>query len=352
MKITQPEVVMPRWAEVASTTLAQHRYLSQEKKVIGWEYGPIHEGDMSFLHTNGETNKRWEPMSESHFEFLKRIDCRAGSTCRWCPSPSTDGYDRIFPVRCNDCATLNSYRARSRKACKKLLAIKRSLDLESVLWTFTFPIVKSNRPLEQDEIVAIAKARRVYISQNLLRDKNIWHNQFVGINVMECTVTEPGETRKARFYDDQYERTSNMWSYHIHGHYLVLNHKKSRVNLDLAYAKFGETNVDATTAGLHYVVDNHDDRGFESGCNADKVIQMRLHYKHESDYDPNKLDSNGEIIGVRDEMKIMRDYLVGYARKDCLGKLAWNGDKNWLKVRSTDGNGNYFDIDGEELWYD
>lgn len=343
MKITQPEVVIPRWAEVASTTLAQHRYLSQEKELIGWVWpdldGGINLGDTSPLFMNGETKKLFEPMSESTWDFYKRMGLIAGSTCRWCPDPLTDGYDTMFPVRCNDCATLNSYRARSRKAARKLLAIKRSLDLESVLWTFTFPIVKSNRPLEQDEIVAIAKARRVFISQNLLRDKNIWHDQFVGINVMECTVTEPGETRKARFYDDQYERTSNMWTYHIHGHYLVLNHKKSKVNLDLAYAKFGKTNVDVT---------NH----LESGTHTDEVIQMRLWYKHESDYDPRYLDSTGETIGARDEMKIMRDYLVGYARKDCLGKLAWNGDKNWLKVRSTDEYGNYFDEDGEELWYD
>ncbi len=58
MNTTQPEVVIPRWAEVASDTLAQHRNLSQEKKVIGWNWGPIHESDMSFLHINGETKKR------------------------------------------------------------------------------------------------------------------------------------------------------------------------------------------------------------------------------------------------------------------------------------------------------
>jgi hypothetical protein len=51
-------------------------------------------------------------------------------------------------------------------------------------------------------------------------------------------------------------------------------------------------------------------------------------------------------------MKIMRDYLVGYARKDCIGKYAWNGDRNWRKVRSVDSQGNYFDEDGNELWYE
>jgi hypothetical protein len=177
-------IALPRWAKVADSTLAQHRNLSQEKKVIGWNWGPIHEGDMSFLHINGETKKRWEPMSEEHFEFLKRIDMRAGSTCRYCPSPATDGYDRIFPERCKDCNTLNSYRARGRKTAKKLVTIKKCLNLENVLWTTTFPLVYSNRPLEQDEIAAIAKERRVFVSQNLFRDKKIWHDQFVGINVM------------------------------------------------------------------------------------------------------------------------------------------------------------------------
>ncbi len=340
MKTTQPEVVEPRWVKVAETTLAQHRNLSQEKKVIGWNWGPIHEGDMSFLHTNGETKKRWEPMSEAHFEFLKRIDMRAGSTCRWCPSPATDGYDRIFPDRCNDCNTLNSYRARGRACSKKLVAIKTSLNLESVLWTFTFPLVHSNRPLNEDEIITIAKERRVYISQNLFRDKKIWHDQFVGINVMECVVTEPGETRKARWMDDDYERSSNMWTYHIHGHYLILNHKKSKVDLKLAYAKFGKSSGGGRSASG------------DGGTQDENPVKMRLNYKHERDYDRRKLDSTGEIIGTRDEMKIMRDYLVGYARKDCLGKLAWVGDKNWRKVRSVDEEGNYFDVDGNELWYE
>ncbi len=328
MNTIQPEVVYPRWVKVAEDTLAQHRNLSQEKKVIGWNWGPIHEGDMSFLHINGETKKRWEPMSEEHFEFLKRIDMRAGSTCRYCPSPATDGYDRIFPERCKDCNALNSYRARGRITADKLVTIKKCLDLENVLWTMTFPLVYSNRPLEKDEITAIAKERRVYISQNLFRDKKIWHDQFVGINVMECVVTEPGETREARFPDDPYSREpSNMWSYHIHGHYLVLNHKKSKVNLKLAYEKFGSE---------------------QDGMPP----KMRLNYKHERDYDRRYLNSRGETIGERDEMKIMRDYLVGYARKDCIGKYAWNGDKNWRKVRSVDSQGNYFDEDGNELWYE
>ncbi len=338
MNTTEPQVVEPRWVKVAKSTLAQHRNLSQEKKVIGWdtekawhfgwEWGPIHEGDMSFLEINGETKKRWEPMSESNWEFYKRIDMRAGSTCRWCPDPITDGYKEFFPTRCNDCNTLNSYRYRGREAARKLVSIKKSLNLESVLWTFTFPLVHSNRPLEEDEIITIAKERRVYISQNLFRDKKIWHDQFVGINVMECVVTEPGETRQARWMDDDYERdASNMWSYHIHGHYLILNHRKSRVDLKLAYAKFGSE---------------------QDGMPP----KMRLHYKPERDYDRRKLNSRGEQIGERDEMKIMRDYLVGYARKDCLGKLAWVGDKNWRKVRSVDDDGNYFDEDGKELWYE
>jgi hypothetical protein len=336
MNTIQPEVVYPRWVQVAESTLAQHRNLSQEKNrpwskpIIGWDWnwGPIQEGDMSFLTINGETKKRWEPMSEEHWEFLKRIDCRAGSTCRYCPSPATDGYDRIFPERCNDCNTLNSYRARGRKTAKKLVSIKKALDLESVLWTMTFPLVYSNRPLEQNEIAAIAKERRVYISQNLLRDNKLWHDQFVGINVMECVVTEPGETRQARFPNDPYSReASNMWSYHIHGHYLVLNHKKSKVNLKLAYAKFGKPS-------------------------DDEPPKMMLTYKHEKDYDRRYLNSRGEAIGERDEMKIMRDYLVGYARKDCIGKYAWNGDKNWRKVRRRDGEGNYFDEQDNELWYE
>ncbi len=351
MNTIQPEVVeCPRWVQVADATLAQHRNLSQEKKVIGWNWGPIHEGDMSFLHINGETKKRWEPMSEDHFEFLKRIDMRAGSTCRYCPSPATDGYDRIFPERCNDCNTLNSYRARGRKTAKKLVSIKRALDLESVLWTTTFPIVYSNRPLEQDEIAAIAKERRVFVSQNLFRDKKIWHDLFVGINVMECVVTEPGETREARWIDNDYSREpSNMWSYHIHGHYLVLNHKRSKVNLKRAYQKFGYHNQDN-------IQDQEEEIATISSKPNNKAtskkIQMRLYYKHERDYDRRKLNSRGEQIGERDEMKIMRDYLVGYARKDCIGKYAWNGDKNWRKVRSVDSQGNYFDEDGNELWYE
>ncbi len=344
MNTTQPEVVEPRWVKVAKTTLAQHRNLSQEKRVIGWVWpnldGGIDLGDTSPLFMNGETKKRWEPMSESNWEFYKRIDMRAGSTCRWCPDPITDGYTEMFPTRCNDCNTLNSYRARGRACARKLITIKKSLNLESVLWTFTFPNVKSNRPLNEDEIIAIAKERRVYISQNLFRDKKIWHDQFVGINVMECVVTEPGETRKARWMDDDYERTSNMWTYHIHGHYLILNHKKSRVNLELAYAKFGKSSGGGRSASG------------DGGPEDETEVKMRLNYKHERDYDRRKLNSQGEQIGERDEMKIMRDYLVGYARKDCLGKLAWVGDKNWRKVRSVDEEGNYFDEDGKELWYE
>ncbi len=316
MNTTQPEVVEPRWVTAAQCALGQHRYLSQEKKVIGWHWGPIHEGDMSFLFLNGATKKRWEPMSESNREFYKHMDMIAGSTCRWCPDPITDGYKEFFPTRCNDCATLNSYRQRGRECSRKLLAIKYSLDLESILWTFTFPIVESNRPLEQDEIEAIAKERRRYISKRLFQDKEIWHDKFVGINVMECVVTPPGKTREARFWDDDYERISNMWTYHIHGHYLILNPKDSRVNLELAYAKFGKEQDEMPP-------------------------KMRLYYKHENDYDRRKLNSNGEVIGTRDEMKIMRDYLVGYARKDCLGKYAWVGSRTWRKVRTAK---------GEEFW--
>ncbi len=352
---TQQEVVeCPRWAQVAETTLAQHRNLSQEKRVIGWNWGPIHEGDMSFLHINGETKKRWEPMSEEHFEFLKRIDMRAGSTCRYCPSPATDGYDRIFPERCNDCNTLNSYRARGRKTAKKLVTIKKCLDLENVLWTTTFPLVYSNRPLEPDEIATIAKERRVFVSQNLFRDKKIWHDQFVGINVMECVVTEPGEAREARFPNDPYSREpSNMWSYHIHGHYLVLNHKKSKVNLKLAYQKFGCTCNKCISSSTSETDGNETNNRTTDTYSSDSCQPiMRLTYKHERDYDRRYLNSRGETIGERDEMKIMRDYLVGYARKDCIGKYAWNGDKNWRKVRSVDSEGNYYDEQGNELWYE
>ena len=245
MNTIQPEVVYPRWVKVAEDTLAQHRYLSQEKKLIGWVWpkidGGINLGDTSLLFMNGLTKKRWEPMSEERYLDWKQKGWIAGSSCRWCPDPFTDGYKDFFPTRCKDCATLNSYRARGRKTANKLVTIKNCLDLESVLWTTTYPLVYSNRPLEKDEIAAIAKERRVFVSQNLFRDKNIWHDQFVGINVMECVVTEPGETREARFPNDPYSREpSNMWSYHIHGHYLVLNHKKSKVNLKLAYAKFGK----------------------------------------------------------------------------------------------------------------
>ncbi len=332
MNTIQPEVVYPRWVQVAESTLAQHRNLSQEKRegvAEGASAIGVHAlRDVSLEHANWdkvdwESKKRFSPMGEEKWEFLRSKDETAGSTCRWCPDPHTDGYREFFPTRCNDCNTLNSYRYRGRQAALKLLAIKYSLDLESIMWTFTFPLVSSNRPLEEDEIAAIAKERRLYISQNLLRDKKIWHDKFVGINVMECEVTEPGETRKARFWKDDYERVSNMWTYHIHGHYLILSPKDSKVNLELAYAKFGKEEDEMPP-------------------------KMRLFYKHERDYDRRKLDSKGEEIGTRDEMKIMRDYLVGYARKDCLGKLAWNGDTTWRKVR-TNVNGEYLDIDGNHL---
>ncbi len=341
---TEPEVVeWPRWVQVADTTLAQHRNLSQEKRP--WDGREhlgefIFAGDMSLFEYNLLDKKKWEPMSEIKYSEWKEKGFIAGSTCRWCPYPYTDGYDRIFPKRCNDCNTLNSYRARGRKTAKKLLAIKKALDLECVLWTTTFPIVYSNKPLEQDEIAAIAKERRVFVSQNLFRDKKIWHDQFVGINVMECVVTEPGETRKARWMDDDYSREpSNMWSYHIHGHYLILNHKKSKVNLKLAYKKFGRSDHNHTE-------DDH-------SLDKTQTPVMRLHYKHERDYDKRKLNSLGEEIGTRDEMKIMRDYLVGYARKDCIGKYAWNGDKNWRKVRSWPDKtwGQPLDEKNRELFY-
>jgi hypothetical protein len=189
---------------------------------------------------------------------------------------------------------------------------------------------------------------------------------------MECVVTEPGETREARFPDDPYSREpSNMWSYHIHGHYLVLNHKKSKVNLDLAYQKFGkegkaprlptifqQQSSDKLCKTQQQFFSTHENRGIEidsaNDNNTESACQpvMRLTYKHERDYDRRYLNSRGETIGERDEMKIMRDYLVGYARKDCIGKYAWNGDKNWRKVRSVDSQGNYFDEDGNELWYE
>jgi hypothetical protein len=261
MKISEPEVVKPRWIDAAQQVLGQHRYLSQEKKpaLIGWHFGPIREGDLSLLEINGETKKLWIPMSENNWERWKDKDMIAGTTCRYCPEPITDGYQMMFPTRCKDCGTLNSYRQRGRNTSRKLLSIKYSLNLESVLWTFTFPIVESNRPLEQDEIDAIAKERRRYVSKRLFQDKEIWHEKFVGINVMECVVTAPGEKKPARWYYDDYERTSNCWTYHIHGHYLILNQKGSKVNLELAYSKFGKES-------------ENDD------------IKMRLNYKHERDY--------------------------------------------------------------------
>ncbi len=315
MKISEPEVVMPKWIDAAQQVLGQHRYLSQEKEpaVIGWHFGPIREGDMSLLEINGDTKKLWIPMSEFNWKKWKDNDMIAGTTCRYCPDPITDGYQMMFPTRCKDCGTLNSYRQRGRNTARKLLSIKYSLNLESVLWTFTFPIVESNRPLEQDEIDAIAKERRRYISKRLFQDKEIWHEKFVGINVMECVVTAPGEKRPARWYYDDYERTSNCWTYHIHGHYLILNQRGSKVNLELAYSKFGKES-------------ENDD------------IKMRLNYKHERDYDQNYYNTEGEVVGTRDEMKIMRDYLVGYARKDCLGKYAWIGNRTWRKVRGKIGD--------------
>lgn len=322
MKIIQPEVSIqpgvnqsPRWVDAAQQVLGQHRYLSQEKKIWAWDFnfGEIAEGDFSFLEMNFETKKLWIPMSEKNWNHWKKRDLIAGTTCRWCPEPFTDGYMTEFPTRCKDCGTLNSYRQRGRNTARKLLSIKYALNLESVLWTFTFPIVESNVPLEQDEIDAIAKERRRYISKRLFQDKEIWHDKFVGINVMECVVTEPGEKRPARWYNDDYERISNNWTYHIHGHYLILNQKRSKVALEKAYQKFGKDS-------------DHDN------------IKMRLNYKHERDYDRNYYDKNGEIRGTRDEMKIMRDYLVGYARKDCLGKYAWVGDRTWRKVRTRIGD--------------
>ena len=320
--LSQEDSDIPRWMQVAETTLAQHRNLSQEKSRAKL-FRELENLFLKVWEVNWETNQRLTPMSESQWEFLRSKDETAGSSCRWCPDPHTDGYRDFYPRRCNPCNTVNSYRYRGRQAALKLLAIKYSLDLESILWTFTFPLVESNRPLEEIEIQEIAKERRLYISQNLLRDKNIWHDKFVGINVMECEVTEPGETRNARFWKDDYERTSNMWTYHIHGHYLILSPKDSKVDLKLAYAKFGKEEDEMPP-------------------------KMRLWFKHERDYDRRKLDSKGETIGTRDEMKIMRDYLVGYARKDCLGKLAWNGDTTWRKVR-TRIDETYLDINGDEI---
>jgi hypothetical protein len=343
MNTIQPEVVMPRWAEVADSTLAQHRNLSQEKRQVSLE-------DANWDLVHWESKKRFSPMGEEKWEFLLMKDETAGSTCRWCPDPHTDGYREFFPTRCNDCNTLNSYRYRGRQAALKLLSIKYSLDLESILWTFTFPLVSSNRPLEDHEIRSIAKDRRLYISQNLLRDKNIWHDKFVGINVMECEVTEPGETRNARFWKDDYERTSNMWTYHIHGHYLILSPKDSKVNLDLAYEKFGhnQNKQQEMVANKQRNNNSHNDDDTHDTNSDPCVVKMRLFYKHERDYDRRKLDSRGETIGTRDEMKIMRDYLVGYARKDCLGKLAWNGDTTWRKIRTKIDNV-YLDINGNEI---
>ena len=358
---TQPEVVErePPWvrawsasapacsasaAEGGQTPLnppdgsnAQHRNLSQEKSRAKL-FRELENLFLKVWEVNWETNQRLTPMSESQWEFLRSKDETAGSSCRWCPDPHTDGYRDFYPRRCNPCNTVNSYRYRGRQAALKLLAIKYSLDLESILWTFTFPLVESNRPLDENEIKEIAKERRLYISQNLLRDKNIWHDKFVGINVMECEVTEPGETRKARFWDDDYERTSNMWTYHIHGHYLILSPKDSKVNLGLAYQKFGYGNQDNINSK-------------PNNTTASESIKMRLFYKHERDYDRRKLNSKGETVGTRDEMKIMRDYLVGYARKDCLGKLAWNGDTTWRKVR-TKIDDTYLDINGNEICVD
>ncbi len=337
-------IALPRWAEVADSTLAQHRNLSQEKSRAKL-FRELENLFLKVWEVNWETNQRLTPMSESQWEFLRSKDETAGSTCRWCPDPHTDGYRDFYPRRCNPCNTVNSYRYRGRQAALKLLAIKYSLDLESILWTFTFPLVSSNRPLEEDEIASITKERRLYISQNLLRDKNIWHDKFVGINVMECEVTEPGETRNARFWKDDYERTSNMWTYHIHGHYLILSPKDSKVNLKLAYQKFGKEDVTQRPD------QGQQDSELGSTCAEDNPIKMRLYYKHETDYDRRKLNSKGEVIGTRDEMKIMRDYLVGYARKDCLRKLAWNGDKTWRKVRTRIGD-DLFDINGNEIGAD
>ena len=334
MKITTESCIVPSWISSAQSALGQHRNLSQEKTDLEKEW-ILHDLFLEIFEINWETKQRFEPMSINQWEHIREKDETAGSTCRWCPDPHTDNYREFFPTRCNPCNTLNSYRYRGRQAALKLLAIKYCLDLESILWTFTFPIVKSNRPLEQDEINAIAKERRRFISKKLFQDKEIWHEEFVGLNVMECIVTEPGETREARFWDDDYERTSSSWTYHIHGHYLILNPKDSTVDLEQAYAKFGKTYVDVT---------NH----LESGHHTDEVIQMRLHYKHERDYNKNKLNSKGEVIGTRDEMKIMRDYLVGYARKDCLGKYGWVGSRSWRKVR-TAMDEQYYDIDGNEL---
>ena len=135
MNTIQPEVVMPRWAEVADSTLAQHRNLSQEKRQVSLE-------DANWDLVHWESKKRFSPMGEEKWEFLRLKDETAGSTCRWCPDPHTDGYREFYPTRCNDCNTLNSYRYRGRQAALKLLAIKYSLDLESILWTFTFPLIE------------------------------------------------------------------------------------------------------------------------------------------------------------------------------------------------------------------
>lgn len=114
------------------------------------------------------------------------------------------------------------------------------------------------------------------------------------------------------------------------------------MNLKLAYEKFGcpnKGNDDNKTVCLCNTKDATQDCENNSPSHEESCQPvMRLTYKHERDYDRNYYDKNGEVRGTRDEMKIMRDYLVGYARKDCLGKYAWVGDRTWRKVRGKIGD--------------
>lgn len=333
MKIIQPEVNQsnePAWVRAGKTAMADNVHSRCETSYLSLKTSteiPIHTFERLLAEAEGfeyepdlmfELNnyRLYSPHSDTTMLKMRELGLkRARCSCSSCIFPWHDGYQDIFPQRCKPCNRRNSFVDRGKRGGKKLHEINVAMGWnKATMWTFTEEVRKQNRPFSEQELMK-DKNRQDKICYNLFRSQ-AWYpdRQWAAIKVYEAVVRHPQEDVYDR-WTGEYLRTTTTFELHGHIHMAVVHNPKSKVDI------------------------KHIWNNYFSGAN----------YKDnfEPDYKKGK---------ERNPLKIIQDYMIGYVRKDTIGKYGWAGNQQIRKVRSSKTFGSkdkstwqFFDKDGNRI---